>query len=74
MPCLELMLGVAVLLCYSQWQRFKQAIHRALSFVSNQEIRQGITLPASVNRSLVASCRSLRENHIKKPKAWGCQL
>jgi hypothetical protein len=68
------MLSVAVLLCYSQWLRSEQAIHRALSFVSNQEIRQGITLPASVNRSLVASCRGLRENHHKKSKAWGCQL
>lgn len=31
MPCLELMLGVAVLLGDSKWQRFEQAIHRALS-------------------------------------------
>lgn len=31
MPCLELMLVLDALLCCSQWQRFEQAINRALS-------------------------------------------
>ena len=30
MPCLEPMLGVVVLLGYSQWWRFEQATERAL--------------------------------------------
>ena len=31
MPCLEPMLGVVVLLGYSQWWRFEQATERAVS-------------------------------------------